>query len=474
MFLYKKISLSDNQKAIFWSFFEKVGSFIANFILQIILARLLLPDDFAVLMMLVIFISVSQVFIDGGFATVLIQKQDCDEIDYNTVFVFNVLISIAFYILFYGLAPYIESFYNFNGLALVIRIYFLTLIINAISMINRLLLIKCLRFNTIAKINTSAILLAAIPTIILAYLGFGYWTLVCQNLVTTLLMTIGYIISSKWTPSFKFSWNSLRAMFPFGFKVFIVDLFYSIYNNLYSLLIGKRYSPNDLGYYDRGKVLGSMGPIGFSDFFMRALYPIQSKMNSNEDLERSYNRAFECSALLIIPISVFVSMFSEETIFILYGNNWLSAAAYTSIMSIGFVLYPFHSLNTNMLKVKARGDYLLKSELIKKILGITIAFLLIRYELYVLLVGWLISTWIDFIISEIYLYKSFSFSLKKSLKSFMSVGFISIFLSSLLKILVSIWIHDKVLVFLLSAAVFCLVYMVIFRKKLLRILFNRS
>ena len=154
MFLYKKISLSDNQKAIFWSFFEKVGSFIANFILQIILARLLLPDDFAVLMMLVIFISVSQVFIDGGFATVLIQKQDCDEIDYNTVFVFNVLISIAFYILFYGLAPYIESFYNFNGLALVIRIYFLTLIINAISMINRLLLIKCLRFNTIAKINT--------------------------------------------------------------------------------------------------------------------------------------------------------------------------------------------------------------------------------------------------------------------------------------------------------------------------------
>ena len=232
MVLFKKISLTVNQKAIVWSFVEKASSFLVNFVLQLILARLLAPDDFAVLAMLAIFASVSQVFIDGGFATVLIQKQDCTDEDYNTVFAFNVFVSLIVYAIFYLLAPFIEKYYEFSNLAIVARVHFLSLVINAIAMINRLLLIKTLQFQKIAKINTLAILFAAVPTIIVACNNFSYWALVCQNLASTLIMTIGYLISYKWIPSFRFSFNSLKSMLPFGSRMFFVDLIFAIYNTL--------------------------------------------------------------------------------------------------------------------------------------------------------------------------------------------------------------------------------------------------
>ncbi|MBR5562766.1 MAG: lipopolysaccharide biosynthesis protein [Bacteroidales bacterium] len=473
MFLLKKISITENQKAIVWSFVEKSSSFAVNFVLQIVLARLLAPDAFAVLAMLAIFASVSQVFIDGGFATVLIQKQDCTYKDYNTVFIFNVLISLIVYVLFYFLAPVIEKYYEFSDLAKVTRIYFLWLVINAISMINRLLLIKTLQFRKLAQINTLATLFSSVPTIILAYYGYGYWALVCQNLVSTSFMTIGYLISYRWIPSLRFSFSSLKGLLPFGVRMFFVDLIYAIYNNIYSLLIGKYYKPSELGYYDRGKFLGSMGPIGFSDFFMRALYPIQSRIQHDEDLELSYNRAFRCCALFIVPISVFVSIFSVETISFLYGQKWVEAASFTAIMSLGFMLYPLHSLNITMLKVKASGSYLLRSEVCKKVIGICIALLLIRYKLYILILGWLFSACFDFVISEIYLYKRYSFSLSTSLKDLFSIFSVSLVIAACLKYTISFFIPNITLKFLLSGVIYCLFYFIVFRKRFYQVVFNR-
>ena len=466
--------LNTNTKAILWSGVEKLGSFAANFILQIILARLLMPDDFAVLTMLAIFVYISQVFIDGGFATVLIQKQDCTDDDYNTVFTFNVLVALVAYGLFYMCAPYIERFYDFHGLIQVIRIYFLTLIINSFAMINRLLLIKKLNFSVLAYINTIAVIIAAVPTVILAYSGYNYWALVCQNLVSTLVMAIGNIWASRWTPKIRFSVTSMKSLLPFGVRVFAVDMFYSIYNNLYSLLIGKRYVPADLGYYDRAKTLGSIGPIGFSDFFMRALYPIQSKSNSDAELEVSYNRAFELCVLLIVPLSVFVGVFSEETIGLLYGPNWIPSSGFATLMCLGFMLYPLHSLNVNMLKVRARGDFLLRSEIIKKLIGITLALCLIRFDMQILLIGWLASVYLDFIISEIYVSKTYPFSLGKTIKSF----FLTVALSSVLAIAIKIGISQLELngtfEFLISGIVYSVLYFVIFRHRFKDVLHTRS
>lgn len=461
------MNIIEGRRAVIWSAVEKVGTFSINFIIQITLARLLMPSDFAVVSMLAIFISVAQVFIDGGLATVLIQKQDCSSSDYNSVYLFNIFIALFLYLIFFLVAPYIEQFYEVQDLTRVIRVYFIVLLVNSFAMISRLQLIKQLKFKKLAKINVYALVLSAIPTILLAYNGCKYWSLVCQSILSTLIMSIGYIISARWRPDFRFSLEALKSLMPFGIRVFVVDLFNSIYNNLYNLLIGKRYQISDVGYYDRGKSLASMGPIGFSDFFMRALYPIQSKIQSQEDLNNSYNRSFEICCLFILPLSVFVSVFSTEVISFLYGEKWLQADYMVSIMCLGFMLYPLHSLNVNILKVKARGDFLLKSEVFKKIIGILLALILIRFNIRILIIGWLLSSIIDFLISEVYLYKLSGFTLKKSLMKFVQIFLVSISLALLLKFILMKLISNTSIVLLLGVIVFAFTYLIMYGKRIM-------
>ena len=392
-----------NKRAVFWSGVEKVGSYLANFVIQIILARLLCPDDYAVIAMLAIFMSVAQVFIDGGFATVLIQKKDCSQQDFASVFYFNILVSVILYAVLFISAPYVESFYGFAGLAKVLRVYSIVLIINSFAMVNRLLVVKQLKFNVIAIINVCATVLSSIPTIYLASHGASYWALVIQSILNSSIITIGLWVYTKWKPGFDFSMKALHKLFPFGIRMFVVDMFYAFYNNLYSLLIGKKFPAVDLGYYDRGKYLGSMGPIGFSDFFLRAMYPIQSKIQDNpEKLQKSYVSSFRLISLIIVPLSIFISVFAKDILGLLYGEQWLGASGITSILCIGFMFYPLHALNVNMLKVKALGSAVLKSEILKKTISLILLFWLLRYDIQAVVIGWTTCAVLDFLISEYY------------------------------------------------------------------------
>lgn len=418
--------MSRNQRAVFWSGLEKVGSYAANFIIQIVLARMLCPDDYAVVAMLAIFMSVAQVFVDGGFATVLIQKKDCSQNDYSTVFYFNILVSIFLYLVLFISAPNIENFYKFNGLAKVMRFYSLTLIINSFAMVNRLLLIKHLKFNVIAAINICATIISAIPTIYLAYKGASYWALVFQSILNSLLITVGVWGYTKWLPDFNLSFLTLKKLLPFGIRIFVVDVFYALYNNIYSLLIGKKFPAEDLGFYDRSKYVGSMGPIGFSDFFLRAMYPIQAQLQDDSfKLSKSYMNSFELICLIIVPLSMFMSMFSYEVLGALYGDQWVEAQAITSILSIGFMFYPLHALNVNMLKVRAIGDVLLKSEILKKVICLCVLFCLIRYNILVVVIGWTICAIMDFIISEYYYCKSYQANPKPSMCILAKIALVS-------------------------------------------------
>ena len=225
--------ISENRKAIIWSGIEKVGTYVVNFAIQIMLARLLCPNDYAVVAMLAIFFSISQAFIDSGFATTLIQKQDCTQADYSSVFYFNVLIGGVVYLLFFFGAPFIEAFYNFEGLALVTRVYSLNLFINSFAMVHRVILTKELKFKKIALITFLSSIISAIPAIIMAYWGYGYWALVGQSLISAAVTSALIMYQSKWRPSLIFSKNSLAKLAPFGLKMLVVYLFHAIYNNVY-------------------------------------------------------------------------------------------------------------------------------------------------------------------------------------------------------------------------------------------------
>lgn len=457
-----------NKRAVFWSGIEKVGSYLANFVIQIILARLLCPDDYAVVAMLAIFMSVAQVFIDGGFATVLIQKKDCSQQDFASVFYFNILVSVILYAVLFISAPYVESFYGFAGLAKVLRVYSIVLIINSFAMVNRLLVVKQLKFNVIAIINVCATVLSSIPTIYLASRGASYWALVLQSILNSTIITIGLWGYTKWKPGFYFSMKALHRLFPFGIRMFIIDMFYAIYNNLYSLLIGKKFPAVDLGYYDRGKYLGSMGPIGFSDFFLRAMYPIQSKMQDDtEKLHQSYVTSFRFISLIIVPLSIFISVFSTDILRVLYGEQWVGASGITSILCIGFMFYPLHALNVNMLKVKALGSALLKSEILKKVISLIALFWLLRYDIRAVVIGWTACAILDFMISEYYYSRSFEYMPGKTLLILFKLLAISLFLASSLKMLLSLlsWNGDVLLI--CSCLSYGLLYFILMRKTIM-------
>lgn len=451
--------ISENKKAIIWSGIEKVGTYIVNFVIQIILARLLCPNDYAVVAMLAIFFSISQALIDSGFATTLIQKQDCTETDYSSVFFFNILVGGAIYMLFFICAPYIESFYNFKGLSAVTKVYSLNLFINSLAMVHRVILTKNLQFKKIAVITFSSSILSAIPAIMMAYCGMGYWALVSQSLASAIITSCLIIYQSKWKPTFVFSKSSLAQLAPFGLKMLVVYLFHAIYNNVYSLLIGKRFPAQDLGYYDRGKTLSSMGSVGFSDFYTRALYPIQAKFQDNPSaLEASYNKSFSVMCFVVIPIAAFIFFFAEETVYSLLGSQWLPCSFIVQVLCIGYMFYPLQALNMNMLKVKGRGDYMLKAEITKKCIGITCVLILINFDLRLVVIGWTCCSILEFLISEGFFIKLCRFSPHNTIKSLISSVMATFALGFATSCLTSLLFDDMFVKFVIGGALYMIIY----------------
>lgn len=459
--------ISENKKAVIWSGIEKVGTYVVNFAIQIILARLLCPDDYAVVAMLAIFFSISQAFIDSGFATTLIQKQDCSQTDYSSVFYFNILVGAIVYMLFFFGAPLIEKFYNFPNLAIVTQVYSLNLLINSFAMVHRVILTKQLQFKKIAVITFVSSILSALPAIIMAYYGMGYWALVTQSLVSALLTSVLLMVQSHWTPSFVISGKSLAALAPFGLRMLVVYLFHAVYNNVYSLLIGKRFPAQELGFYDRGKTLSSMGPVGFSDFYTRALYPIQAKIqDDSKALETSYNKSFSIMCLVIVPISAFMFFFAEDTIYSLFGPQWLDCSFILRVLCIGYMLYPLQALNMNMLKVKGRGDYMLKAEIIKKTMGILCVLVLINFNIKIVVIGWTVCTIIEFLISEFFYFKLYKLSLLTSFKQLLYTVIVTFSLSAVLWFMFSGFTNNHYIAFFAGGVSFVLLYALINMKQI--------
>lgn len=463
--------ISENRKAIIWSEIEKVGTNVVNFTIQIMLARLLCPNDYAVVAMLAIFFSISQAFIDSGFATTLIQKQDCTQADYSSVFYFNVLIGGVVYLLFFWGAPFIESFYNFEGLALVTRVYSLNLFINSFAMVHRVILTKELKFKKIALITFLSSIISAIPAIIMAYWGYGYWALVGQSLISAVVTSALIMYQSKWRPSLIFSKNSLAKLAPFGLRMLVVYLFHAIYNNVYSLLIGKKFPAQELGYYDRGKTLSSMGPVGFSDFYTRALYPIQAKVqNDTLALEQSYNKSFSVMCLAIVPIAAFMFFFAEETVYSLFGEQWMNCSFILQILCLGYMLYPLQALNMNMLKVKGRGDYMLTAEVIKKVMGIICVLVLINFDLKLVVIGWTCCSIVEFLISEGFFLKMCRFSPSITIKTLVATVAITFVLSFALSTATTLLFDNLFARFIVGGICFVAIYGLINFRKIKRLI----
>lgn len=386
-------------KGVVWSAVERFSVQGVQFVLGIIIARLVAPSEYGSIAMLGIFLAVAQTFIDSGFSNALIQKKDRTDIDYSTAFYFNLAIAIVVYGILFFIAPFIASFYKEPQLEMITRFIGLNLIISGISIVQRAKLTVKLDFKTQAKASFIAVLFSGIVGVALAYKGFGIWALIVQALLNNLLDTLLLWICAKWMPSFMFSWRSFKILFSFGSKLLLSGLLHTVYINLYSLVIGRKYSAIDVGYYNRAYSLAQFPSINIVWIITRAIYPVQCEMQDNdEQLNKSFIQYLRMSCYIIFPLMIGLSALAKPLVLVLLTEKWLPMAESLSILCIAYMWYPVMVINNQILNVKGRTDYFLKAEIIKKILAITILIITLPWGVEVLCWGVVLYNLLDCII----------------------------------------------------------------------------
>ena len=422
----------DAHKSLLWSGVQQFVVFGIQFGVGILLARLLNPYDFGVIAMQGVFFAISNAFIDCGLEGALIQKKECTTADMNSAFIYSVSISMALYMLLFLAAPIIEEFYHTPNLGKVIRISALVLMINAVGIVPRSLLQRQLRFKELAVAATTIQFVSGLVAVMMAYHGYAYWALVGQTLLATSLMVWAYYMYTRWWPSFQFSLESFRQLITFGLPMLLTALVHSLYNNLYSLVIGKKYDARQLGLYNRAENYSCYVAYSLSDMSMRALYPILSRVQDDlVQLKVAALRILHASAFIVVPINIFLLVKAEDIIRILLTNKWLEMTPLMQVMCISSIAYVVSNLHFNLFKAIGRTQILFFCELIKKILGILILLVTFQYGLMVMVWGLLIYAILNIFVSSYFVYRFVGITLLEQSKE---VGIVA--LNALLPILV--------------------------------------
>lgn len=448
----------DAHRSLLWSGVQQFVVFGIQFGVGILLARLLNPYDFGVIAMQGVFFSISDAFIDCGLEGALIQKKECTKADANSAFIYSVSISVALYILLFLAAPIIEEFYHTPNFGKVIRISALVLMINAVGIVPRSLLQRQLRFKELAMASTSIQFVAGSVAVMMAYHGYTYWALVGQTLLTAGLMAVAYFFYTRWWPSFLFSMESFRQLITFGLPMLFTALVHSIYNNLYSLVIGKRYDARQLGLYNRAENYSCYVAYNLSDMSMRALYPILSRVQDDlEQLKVAALRILHASAFIIVPINIFLLVKAEDIICILLTEKWLDMAPLMQVMCISSMAYVVANLHTNLFKAIGRTQILFVCELIKKIMGILILLITFQYGLMVMVWGLLTYAVLNILVSSFFVYRFIGITLLEQGKEVGLVAF-NVLIPIIVCFMIGIFIDQLYIRFALSFISYFAVY----------------
>ncbi|WP_316814827.1 lipopolysaccharide biosynthesis protein [Pedobacter nyackensis] len=388
---------------IIWSIGQQFSSKLVGFFITIVLARILTPEEFGLIAMLSIFISIGNTLLESGLTTSLIRTADVSQKDLSTVFYFNLIGSIFLYLILFLTAPAISAFYHQDVLTKIVRVYGLTLIINAFFVVQSTLLIKEMRFKTQTNIQIPSAIAGGLLGILLAKMGYGVWSLVWMSLFTAFLSTLLHWIYSGWRPLLVFDKASFNRHFHFGYKMTLSGLLETIYQNIYTLIIGKYYSAAQLGFYSRASSISQLPIENVSNAISKVTYPMFSEISQNdEQLKRVNKKVMQQVVFWNAPMLISLCVVAEPLFRFLLTDKWLPAVPYFQILCIAGILHPLHSYNLNILKVKGRSDLFLKLEIIKKIMSAVGILCVIPFGIYGLLYFQLFFTFIGFYINSIY------------------------------------------------------------------------
>lgn len=410
-----------------WSFAENLSLQGIQFIISVFLARILTPADYGMVGMLTIFTAISQTIINSGFSTALVRKNNRTQTDLSTAFYFNVVIGIILYLVLFFSGPLIADFYNIPILENLIKVTAISLALNSFCIVQQALFTIKMDFKTQAKIAVTGAVVTGATGITMAYTGFGVWAIVWPGIIGSGVRCIMLWTISKWRPSRVFSVKSFKELFSFGSKLLASALLDTTYNNIYPIVIGKKFSATDLGYYSRADGYSQLPATTVTGVLARVTFPLLCQIqNENDRLESVYRQLLRLSAFVVFPILVGLAALSRPLIIFMITDKWAMCIPYLQILCFALMWYPIHALNLNLLEVKGRSDLFLKLEVIKKILGVGILIIAIPLGILWMCIGRVITSVICLFINTYYTGKLINIGFLKQMNDLFPILILSL------------------------------------------------
>lgn len=387
-------------RGLIWSLAENLGLQAMQFVISIILARLLLPAQFGLIGMLSLFMAVAQSLLDSGFGSALIQKKDADQLDACSAFYFNLAIGAFLILLLWFSAPLIAHFYAQPILTNLTRLLSLNILINAFRLVPSAILTKQMDFRVIFKISVIAVIVSGTVGVILAFKGFGVWSLATQSVLETLLRTFLVWHASRWKPAWIFSLKSLKTMFAYGSRLLFSGLLDTIFNNVYQLFIGKVYTPIDLGYYVHAQSMETVAVQPTSSALGRVMFPAMVNIQDDKArMKQSYRKIMTIAMFFHFPLMIGLIVVAEPLITLLFTQRWAPSVPYFQLFCLVGLLWPLHVLNLNTLQVTGRSDLFSRLEVVKKVLVVVAIAVTYRTGITALLYGQIATSVVSYFLN---------------------------------------------------------------------------
>lgn len=412
---------------MFWSLLQNVGGRGLSFIVTIILARILTPDIFGLIGMLAIFMQVSQALVIAGFNQALIQKKDVTEEDYSSVFWINLAVSIIIYGILFFTAPFIADFYHQPVLTKLTRALSIVFIINAFSYVQETRLTKEMHFKTLTIIHIPSIVVAGIISVVMAFMGFGVWSLIAMELVSRFIYTVQIWIYAKWKPLLSLNKTKVKSLFSFGGRLMLSSILDKVFQNIYLVIIGKFFPLSSVGYYQTAAKVVNTPSITLSNALNSVAFPVFSTIqDDNKRLKEGYKKIIKQLLFWVCPVFILSAVLAVPLFRFVFTEKWLPAVPYFRILCITGILYPLNAYNLNIVNVKGRSDIFLKLEIVKKAfttIGIIIA---IPYGIWVLLISQAANSIFSYFINSHYSGRFIQYPLLEQIKDILPTLLLSL------------------------------------------------
>lgn len=447
--------------SLIWKFLERIGTQGIQFIIQLFLARLLTPKDYGTIALITIFINVAGVFVYSGFSSALIQQKEIDEEDISSVFYTSLGISIVMYIILFIMAPYIANFYKIKELIPIIRVLSITLIIGVFNSIQSAIISRRMEFKKFFYSSLGAIIISGGMGIVLAYKGYGVWTLVYQQIISQIITFIILYSIVDWRPKLLYSLKKVKKLFSYGSKLLCSSLLDTLYGNLVGLIVGRMYSSIDLAYYNRGNTFPSLIVNNFNGSIQAVIFPaLASVQHDKIRVKEIMRRGIMTSSYIVFPAMVGLIVIAEPMIRLILTEKWLPCVPYLRIFCLVYALWPIHTANLQAINAIGRSDIFLKLEIIKKIIGTSIILVTSRYSPYTMALGMIFSGIISSIINSYPNKKLLNYSYIEQMKDIIPALFVSMIMG-IVVYLIQLLHYSDILTILLQVIFGGIIYIIL-------------